>query len=98
MAGGIIVACLPTLRPVFFPRRKEGTTYGSKGHTRLREDYGKSASADTTSANDYELETPLKNAGSEAHIYAQPEEREWKDGRDIPHGIGVRQDVDVTMA
>jgi hypothetical protein len=78
MVVGIIVACLPTLRPVFFPRRKNGATLyvtnESNGYSR------KAAPVYTISVDDYEMDTPLNNnpGASKTYISARLEEPEWK--------------------
>ena len=110
MAVGIIVACIPTLGPVFFPRRFVSSSkkryigyqrdaIGSGAHTRLRGDHNDSfggVSLQAFERDEIELENPLQHGDSKAYVSAPG--NMTTSVLVANDRIGVRKDVDITSS
>lgn len=113
MAVGIIVACIPTLGPVIFPRRfgpsaqkrykgNYSDTVDGTAHARLHGYHNGSLGEQSFQGsvrNDLELENPLEYGDSKSYIYARADASEAPNPiTAASDSIGVRRDIEITTA
>ena len=113
MAVGIIVACIPTLRPVLFPRRfgssaqqRYDRTYSDisrKGLSFQQHGYEKASQRSHSHMkgleDEIEMEQPLRYGSSKTVVAANTHTRTLSGpGLTFPDRIGVQMDFEVMRA
>ena len=108
MAVGIIVACVPTLGPVFFPRRFSSDAHkhykgtnnsitGNEARLRLHGDHNSSFVRQSSERDDIHLDGFVEHGESKSFIYAQADGGKALNPINTdPERIGVRRDIEIT--
>jgi hypothetical protein len=112
MAVGVIVACIPTLGPIFFPRRRygssaqksypsrKGDTFGSSAHVKLRSNPNDSfdvRSIHSQERDEIDLGGPLHYGRNKSHAFIQADPTRGTNPMHTTARVdGVRKVVEIT--